>query len=60
MQIGILDDDERLIGSMIVCDFPSRDEMEQQWLEKEPYVVGNVWQTVKIHRALIPPNLTER
>jgi hypothetical protein len=57
---GILDDEERLIGSMIVCDFPSREDMEKQWLKQEPYVVGNVWQEVKIHRALIPPSLTER
>ena len=57
---GILDDDERLIGSMIVCDFPSRDEMEQEWLKIEPYVLGNVWQTVKIHRAFVPPSLLER
>ena len=57
---GILDDDERLVGSMIVCDFSSRDEMAQQWLKKEPYMVGNVWQTVKIHRALVPQILTER
>ena len=57
---GILDDEERLVGSMIVCDYSSREEMEQQWLKNEPYVVGNVWQTVKIHRALIPPNLIER
>jgi uncharacterized protein YciI len=50
---GILDDEERLIGSMIVCDFPSRDEMEQQWLDQEPYMLGDVWRTLKIHRALI-------
>lgn len=56
---GILDDEEQLIGSMIVCDFPSRDEMEKQWLDKEPYVLGDVWRAVKIHRALIPPILTE-
>ncbi len=56
---GILDDEERLIGSMIVCDFPSREEMEQQWIVKEPYMLGNVWQTVKIHRALVPPILTK-
>lgn len=57
---GILDDDERLVGSMIVCEFASRDELEQQWLNKEPYVTGNVWQTTQIHRALVPAILTNR
>ena len=57
---GILDDEERMIGSMIVCEFASRDEMEQQWLEQEPYVMGNVWQTIEIHRAQVPPFLTKR
>jgi uncharacterized protein YciI len=57
---GIQDDEERLIGSMIVCDFASRDEMEDQWLKREPYVVGDVWRTIKIHRALVPQILLER
>ena len=34
--------------------------MEKQWLKQEPYVVGDVWRTVKIHRALVPPMLIER
>jgi len=54
---GILDDDGQLNGSMIVCDFASRDEMEQLWLGKEPYISGDVWQKVKIHRAQVPPFL---
>ena len=54
---GILNDDGQLCGSMIVCDFASRDEMDQQWLQKEPYITGNVWQTIKIHQAQVPPFL---
>jgi uncharacterized protein YciI len=57
---GILDDNGQMIGSMIVCDFASRDEMEQHWLKQEPYILGNVWQTINIHRAQVPPFLTNR
>jgi uncharacterized protein YciI len=49
--VGILNDEGKPIGSMIVCDFASRDELEQQWLNDEPYVVGNVWKEIKINRA---------
>lgn len=39
---GILDDSGKMIGSMIVCDFPSRQEMEKLWLSREPYIAGKV------------------
>ena len=50
---GILDDDGKMIGSRIVCDFASRDELNQQWLKNEPYVTGNVWKEIKIHPAQV-------
>jgi uncharacterized protein YciI len=49
---AILNDDGKMIGSMIVCEFPSRDELEQ-WLKEEPYVVGNVWQKIEVNRAQV-------
>jgi len=52
---GILSDEGCMIGSMIVCDFPSRQEMERQWLDKEPYILGNVWKNITIHRAQVAP-----
>ena len=51
---GILNDDGKMIGSMIVCDFPSREELEQ-WLKEEPYVVGNVWKKINVNRAQVAP-----
>ena len=51
---GILNDDGKMIGSMIVCEFPSRSELEQ-WLKEEPYVTGNVWKTIDIKRAQVAP-----
>ena len=52
---GILNEEGKMIGSMIVCDFPSRKELERQWLEKEPYITGRVWQKVDIHRVQVAP-----
>jgi uncharacterized protein YciI len=52
---GIQSDDGKPTGSMIVCDFPSRDELERQWLMIEPYVLGNVWKEMKISRAEVAP-----
>jgi uncharacterized protein YciI len=51
---GILNDDGKMIGSMIICEFPSRKELEQ-WLKEEPYVTGNVWKTIDIKRAQVAP-----
>ena len=51
---GILSDDGKMIGSMIVCEFPSRKELEQ-WLKEEPYVTGHVWKTIDIKRAQVAP-----
>ena len=54
---AILDEAGQMVGSMIVCDFPSRPDLEAQWLAHEPYVVGSVWATVEIHRTQVPPFL---
>jgi uncharacterized protein YciI len=52
---GILDDNGKMIGSMIVCEFPSREEMEKQWLSREAYIAGQVWQKITVHRAQVAP-----
>lgn len=49
--VGILNNDNIPIGSMVVCDFPSREELEGQWLKKEPYILGNVWEKIEINKA---------
>ncbi|MCD8508583.1 MAG: YciI family protein [Bacillus sp. (in: Bacteria)] len=40
---ALLDDEGKMIGSIMVVDYPTRDELDK-WLLVEPYVVGNVWQ----------------
>lgn len=57
---AILSEEGRMVGSMIVCDFASREELDQGWLRHEPYVVGNVWKTIDVRRAQVPTWLAER
>jgi uncharacterized protein len=54
---AILDEAGAMVGSMIVCDFPSQAELESQWLSHEPYVVGDVWRKVEVLPAQVPPFL---
>ena len=54
---GILDDEERVIGSMIVCDFSSRQELDEKWLNHEPYVTGDVWKKIEISPVQSAPFL---
>lgn len=46
---AILDEKEKMVGSMLVCDFPGWEEMEA-WLETEPYFIGGVWQDIEVKR----------
>jgi len=52
---AILDDSGKMIGSMLVCDFESRIELDT-WLEKEPYITGNVWQKIEIKPCKVGPS----
>jgi uncharacterized protein YciI len=45
---ALLDDDETMVGSLVVCEFTSRRELEDLWLSQEPYVLGGVWKTTEI------------
>lgn len=54
---GLLDKKQKLIGSMIVCEFDSEQALKEKWLNTEPYVTGNVWDEIKIQPILIPPVL---
>jgi uncharacterized protein YciI len=52
---AILDDHERMVGSALICDFASREELEQ-WLKDEPYVTGNVWQKIEVKPCKVGPS----
>jgi len=44
---AILDDDGKMIGSMIVYDFPDRQSLDAS-LNNEPYFTEGVWQKIEI------------
>ena len=44
---AILDDAGTMAGSVILADFPSREELDA-WLEHDPYVTGGVWEQVEV------------
>jgi len=46
----MLNDSGKMIGSMAVMDFPSEKEL-RKWLDKEPYVKGEVWKTIEIYKC---------
>lgn len=45
---AILDDEGTMKGSVIVVDFPSRDDLDA-WIKTDPYVTGDVWQRIEIY-----------
>lgn len=50
---AILDENERMVGSVLIVDFPTREELDK-WLEVEPYVVGKVWEKIEIVPCKVP------
>ncbi|HLN55761.1 MAG TPA: YciI family protein [Bacteroidales bacterium] len=44
---AILDDNGKMIGSMIVYEFPDRKSLDEK-LRDEPYIFGDVWKKVEI------------
>lgn len=55
--VAILDDGGKMIGSLMVMDFPSRALLDA-WLEREPYVTGKVWERIDVYNGAIPPSFS--
>lgn len=49
---AMIAEDGSMSGSMYFMDFPSRKALDE-YLDKEPYVVGNVWQRVEVIPASV-------
>jgi uncharacterized protein len=45
---AILSETGDMIGSMVLVEFPGRDEVDA-WLARDPYVTDGVWQEVEVH-----------
>lgn len=44
---AMLDDDGKMIGSTMIVQFPSKEDL-QRWLDSEPYVNGKVWEKIDV------------
>ena len=51
---ALLDNDNNMIGSIMIVDYPSKEELETEWLGNEPYVIGKVWQEIDIKPCIVP------
>jgi uncharacterized protein len=57
--VAILDDDGKMVGSTMICEFESRAQLED-WLKEEPYMNGDVWQRVEIQNCRVGPSFAGR
>ena len=46
---GMLDEDGKMIGSLLVMEFQTREELNE-YLANEPYVVEHVWERIEVER----------
>ena len=51
---ALLDDENRMIGSVMIVDYPSKEALMNEWLNSEPYVIGNVWKEIDIKPCRVP------
>lgn len=51
---ALLEDNGKMNGSVLICEFESREAL-QGWLDKEPYVTGDVWRQIDVREAKVPP-----
>ncbi len=55
---AMLDDAEKMVGSVIIADFENRADLDQ-WLAIEPYVQQKVWGTVEVRQLGIGPSFKD-
>jgi uncharacterized protein YciI len=54
---ALLDEQEKMIGSVLVLDFQTRQELDA-WLKIEPYVLGDVWRRIDAQPFRVGPSFT--
>lgn len=51
---AILDENEKMIGSLIVVEYESKDKLLNEWIKQDPYFVNNVWENIEISQVKVP------
>ena len=50
---ALLDEEGKMNGSIIFCDYASEEILRKEWLENEAYVISNVWKDITIRKTKI-------
>ena len=56
--VALLNEKNEMIGSVLICDFPSREALDE-WLRVEPYVSGGVWQKIEVRSCRVGPSFSQ-
>lgn len=54
---ALLNESGNMYGSVMIVDFPSRQELEA-WLAAEPYVTGGVWKKIEVLLCQLGPSFS--
>lgn len=57
--VALLNEVGNMIGSALICDFSSREELDV-WLTQEPYVTGDVWKQIEVIPCRVGPAFLQR
>ncbi len=57
--VAILNEEGKMCGSIIIVDYPTREELDA-WLRVEPYVTGNVWEQIEITPCKVGPSFAKK
>jgi uncharacterized protein len=58
MGAALLDDDGKMIGSIMIVEFGTRADCEH-WVNNDAYVTGKVWQDIKIAPCKVAPSFIQ-
>ncbi len=50
---AMMDDTGKMNGSVMVMNFDTREELDE-WLKREPYVSGKVWDRIEVIPCKVP------
>ena len=52
---AMLDEEDKMIGSTMIVEFPSKEAIEKEWFAEEPYIRNKVWEKIEIVPCKVPP-----
>lgn len=56
--VAMLNSGGQMVGSTLIVDFESRVHLDE-WLKIEPYITGDVWQSIEVQECRVGPSFTK-